>query len=511
MPGSPRREHRTVEGRGRSVAPALTAVGLTVAGVLHGFEALAHRGAAAGTGHALFFTVAATLQLVAALALMVHRSPRVLLAVAGANAGIATLWLASVTVAVPGIGDAPAPVGLAGALATVAEATVVAAVVYELCRRRHGERASALAAVRPAWAAAGLAAMLVAPVGVTGVGAGGHHHDSGVHLHGLGGDAFDPGPAPGAAAATPVGTRHLVDPHPSAVAVDGDRLWVASRSTGTIRRYSLDGAPVGRPVAVGEEPAGIVVAGEFVWVANAGDGTVTRVSRATGTTVGSPVAVGRVPVGLAAGFGSVWVANSGDGSVTRLDERTGEVQGYVRRTPDTSYDVVTAGGAERVGYGPIAVATGEGAVWIVNSLEREVVRVDPRRDVVVGDPIKVPPGATDVVVAHGSVWVASSTHGSVTRIEPRSAQVIGAPIEVDDVSQPGMGPAGLAITSSGVWVANNHDRTLIRLDPRTGEPSGPKFFGDAVAEHPQPMAIDARGGVIWLADYDRHTIVRYDP
>ncbi len=511
MSVSPRNEDRPAEGRGwRSATPALTVVGLTVAGLVHGFEAFAHLGVQGAGGHLLFFTVVAALQMAAAGALMFRRPSPALLAVGATDLGVAALWVASVTVGIPGVSDTPEPVSLSGLVATLGEALVVIAVVAEVAGKRV-RGAAASPATRPAWGAAALAALLVAPLGAVALGAETHdHHGSGAHVHGIGDEPFDPGPGPGAADALIEGTQIPVDGRPGAVAVDGDTVWVASRSDGTARQWSHGGAPVGPAVAVGDEPAGMIVAGDFVWVANAGDGTVTRISRDTGEVVGS-VDVGSVPVGLAVGFGSVWVANSGDGSVARLDPETGALEGHVGGRAETAYDRVTADGGERVGYGPISLAVGERSVWVVNSLEREVVRIDPLSDRVVGEPIAVPQGAIDVEVGHGLVWVASSTDGTVTRIDPAAGRRIGEPIVVDEVAQPGMGPAGLVVTEDAVWVVNNHDKTLIRLDPRTGEPDRPRFFADAVAERPRPMSVAAtETGGLWLVAYDEGALVRFD-
>ncbi len=57
--------------------------------------------------------------------------------------------------------------------------------------------------------------------------------------------------------------------------------------------------------------------------------------------------VGRAPVGIAYGAGSVWVANSGDGTVSRID-------------PTTSKVVATI----PVGNNPRGIAVGDGKVWV---------------------------------------------------------------------------------------------------------------------------------------------------
>lgn len=59
------------------------------------------------------------------------------------------------------------------------------------------------------------------------------------------------------------------------------------------------------------------------------------------------IAVGDGPVALAVGAGAVWVANSGDGTVSRIDPRTNHV---IATIP--------------VGHRPQGIAIAAGAVWV---------------------------------------------------------------------------------------------------------------------------------------------------
>ena len=63
------------------------------------------------------------------------------------------------------------------------------------------------------------------------------------------------------------------------------------------------------------------------------------------------ITVGRQPTGIAFGEGAVWVANTSDDSVDRIDPFTG-----ARRTIP-------------VGRGPTSVAVGAGAVWVANTAD----------------------------------------------------------------------------------------------------------------------------------------------
>ena len=69
-------------------------------------------------------------------------------------------------------------------------------------------------------------------------------------------------------------------------------------------------------------------------------------------------------------------------------------------------------------------------------------------------------GADALAVGDGSVWVANSLDGTVSRIDPHNGAVI-ATIAV------GEGPAAIATGTGGVWVANQFAGTVSRIDPAT--------------------------------------------
>ena len=58
----------------------------------------------------------------------------------------------------------------------------------------------------------------------------------------------------------------------------------------------------------------------------------------------------------------------------------------------------------RVGKDPIAVATGEGAVWVTNYGDGTLSRIDPRRGRVVVT-MGVGPNPDHVAAGYGGVWV----------------------------------------------------------------------------------------------------------
>jgi YVTN family beta-propeller protein len=74
--------------------------------------------------------------------------------------------------------------------------------------------------------------------------------------------------------------------------------------------------------------------------------------------VTATITVGKIPKGVAAAQGAVWVANSGDGRVSRIDPVTNRVTATIT-----------------VGRSPVGVVAAQGAVWVANSGDGRVSRI----------------------------------------------------------------------------------------------------------------------------------------
>jgi YVTN family beta-propeller protein len=138
-------------------------------------------------------------------------------------------------------------------------------------------------------------------------------------------------PTPGRVAAT-VG----VGESPNALTAGGGALWVAGSRNGTVTRVDPATGRVTATLRLDGEPDGLALAGGVLWVAYADRAVVTRVDPTTATVLGD-VRVGRhapvgtqtgtlaVPESIGVGLGAVWVPNSADGTVSRIDPATGKV------------------------------------------------------------------------------------------------------------------------------------------------------------------------------------------
>jgi streptogramin lyase len=162
-------------------------------------------------------------------------------------------------------------------------------------------------------------------------------------------------------------------PGPSALAVDGDVVWVLNTLRRELARYDATTLePLGPGVRTGAGAAGLLLQGDLVWVAATTAGTVWRHDRATGQAVGDPIVVdelpqfGGGPAALASAFGSIWVLNNDDRTVSRIDPVAGRVVGEPLFLDNFHAEVPRGAGI---------VGTGD-AVWATDYDGDRVVRLD---------------------------------------------------------------------------------------------------------------------------------------
>ena len=225
-------------------------------------------------------------------------------------------------------------------------------------------------------------------------------------------------------------TVSLDERTPTGLAVGAGGVWVAHGMRGQVSRVDpqFDRITSTIDVATGRARTGSTAVGEgSVW-AVFGDSTFARIDPADARVAASSFA-GAAPSAVVVASGAVWVANSGDSDVQRFNPRTFE-QGAVRTIPSAdarpqspsargrsgwrthrttrSHESTPARARRRtigVGLGPTAVAVGSGAVWVANTTDRTISRIDPATNQVVGT-IEIGDAPYGVAVDDGLVWVA---------------------------------------------------------------------------------------------------------
>jgi YVTN family beta-propeller protein len=193
--------------------------------------------------------------------------------------------------------------------------------------------------------------------------------------------------------------------------------------------------------------------------------------------------VGSNPIAVAAGEGGIWVANADDGTVTHIDPKTRKVVKVIGIGGDVS-----------------DIAVGFGSVWVANGNEGTLVRIDPELDAIeraisLGGTELQPQPVFLVAVGGGAVWATSGNR--VIRIDPQTNRPLGA--------VPAKGPTSVAYGEGAVWVSTLTER-LLRIEPETGRIA-------TVAALPGPTwSLVAGHGWLWgIVDLFRPEIWRFAP
>jgi DNA-binding SARP family transcriptional activator len=266
-------------------------------------------------------------------------------------------------------------------------------------------------------------------------------------------DKFAPGPAGG------------VKPGPMAVV--GHKLWIVTRGNAQIQPYDLRTQRESPPFPAGTSPYAIVGDANGAWVSQ-GKPFVTWMrhpaSYDTHQPYATPVASTRnIPIPLrgagaeAYGGGYLWVISDLPGrigkSVSLINRRTRKVAStidlgwqttaitYGKRfawigayAPQTSTALLLKlkPGSDRIeplkletrdGAGPLAVAVGDGSVWVVTS-RGNLLGVDPKTLKVshsIGMSAEQP---TLLTVAGGFVWTANHENYDVSKVDPNKNKIV---------------------------------------------------------------------------------------
>jgi YVTN family beta-propeller protein len=267
------------------------------------------------------------------------------------------------------------------------------------------------------------------------------------------------------AATVPVGAR------PVAITSGGGSLWVANLDDQSVTRVDESSRQAVRNIPIGDAPTALAATRTAVWVTD-GTGDVSKIDprydRLTSTR--SLAASGSFFRGtvrpMLAAFGSLWIV-SPDGYVSRIDA-------------DSARGVGSVG----VGNAPSAITAGAGSVWVTNSADGTVTRIDPSTLVATTIPVGHGPAAVAVNVA--GAWIANSGDNVLVRVDTETNAVAGS-------TRVGNGPTAVLATPTALWVANGRDGTVMRLDPRSGKVNKTIRLGGT------PDALATAAGLVWVA------------
>jgi hypothetical protein len=234
------------------------------------------------------------------------------------------------------------------------------------------------------------------------------------------------------------------------LAVDGaGHVWVSDRKpfvtwvshvSGGIAPYAMPAfttqrIPVSLPGAGAE-----AIGGGYLWV-------ISDLPGRTGRSVAlvdvgrrrfvSAIALGRQTTALAYGYGYAWIGGfaAQDSTAWLVRVRPGSTQ---RRYVELE---------SQDGAGPLAVAVGEGSIWVITS-RGNLLGIDPRTLQIAH---RIPMSAklpTLLAVGGGSVWTTNHQNYSVSQVDPRRDKIV----HTTPLGSYRAVPCGLAATHDAVFV-----------------------------------------------------------
>jgi serine/threonine-protein kinase len=256
---------------------------------------------------------------------------------------------------------------------------------------------------------------------------------------------------------------------PGPMAIVGNALWIVTRGNGQIERYDLSTRRGMPPLPAGTAPYAIAADTDGnAWVSQRKPVVtwILHTAKSIGTgPYSTPVPTTQdIPVPLtgtgaeAVGGGYLWVIPgpiSAGNRVALIDTRHRRFHSAIPVGPGRQTSAITYGygyawigtydprhstawlarvkpGSNRSeslgletgdGAGPLAVAVGDGSVWVVTS-RGNLLRIDPRTLSIVH---RIPMSAerpTLLAVGAGSVWTANHNGYSVSKIDPRTNKVV---------------------------------------------------------------------------------------
>jgi YVTN family beta-propeller protein len=209
--------------------------------------------------------------------------------------------------------------------------------------------------------------------------------------------------------------------------------------------------------------------------------------------VGAAIALGAF---LAFGRGSETAVTVAPNSVAVIDPATSELLADIP-----------------VGVDPAAVAVGSNAVWVANTEDKTVSRIDPKTRRLVGGAIHLDDYPTDLVLGGGDLWVALGSSTAVQRV-PAASNAPLAPISaLGEAPACGSPRSSVAFGGGFVWYACEF-ADLGRVDPRTR--TGTSIGYDAgileSASSVSPAFTDVAYGLgrLWLVNKSENAVIEID-
>ena len=191
-----------------------------------------------------------------------------------------------------------------------------------------------------------------------------------------------------------------------------------------------------------------------------------------------------------------WVALWGTGEVVRVDGGGG----VTARVP-----------IGKVQSGPLALAAGEGAIWVLDFDTSDLVRIDPATAKVTGR-LRMPDEPERVAVGNGKVWVTGCCDQNLPnqrlfRIDPRNLKI------EHELALPGQGETEqVGVNANGVYISGERFTTVLHIDLEGTRILAQAEVGDTSGTERNPcQLVVGTGGDVWCSVGSTGKVAVIDP
>jgi streptogramin lyase len=157
-----------------------------------------------------------------------------------------------------------------------------------------------------------------------------------------------------------------------------------------------------------------------------------------------------------------------------------------------------------IGGDPDWLATGFGSVWVAVPKNNELVRVDPRRNVVQARvPVDKEP-CYGIGIGADRVWVLNCQSQTLTRVNPKMNKVdLRVPVKIDAA-----GEGSIAVDARSVWFVSNEDGHASMLIQASAA-NGKTLRKIAVGKDSAVVKLSL--GAVWVISSGESKVYRVDP
>ncbi len=189
---------------------------------------------------------------------------------------------------------------------------------------------------------------------------------------------------------------------PTAMACDGETLWVAIRvqnfgAGDTLLRYDARTGALEQTLQVRDFVTSMVIARGALWMVTPTPTTLVRHDPETGKRRRMKLG-GNTPSDLAYGRGAIWATLSDADQLVRIDPKTFN------------------SAAVAVGREPAGIAIRDDDVWVANRASSTLTRVDTGSDRLRSEELEVPLNPSAIVAAGRGVWTGSLATGRIVEV-----------------------------------------------------------------------------------------------